>query len=68
MHANQEGFDGCVVEGCVWQLREVINRKPVEGGVHSITHCHLGDKWVLIDWSLDQFKPLPSGAELLLYM
>ena len=57
-----------LVEGCVWQLREVINRQFVSGGIHSITHCTLDDKWVFIDWSLDQFKPLPEGTELLLYM
>jgi hypothetical protein len=57
-----------LADGCVWQLREVINRKHVSGGVHTITQCKLVDKWVFIDWSLGQFKSLPEGAELLLYM
>jgi hypothetical protein len=57
-----------LVEGCIWQHREDINRTLVSGGVHYILPCQLGKERVFIDWSLDQFKSLPKGSELLLYM
>ena len=57
-----------LVEGCMWQHREDINRTLVRGGVHYILPCQLGNERVFIDWSLDQFKSLPEGSELLLYM
>lgn len=58
-----------LVDGCIWQLLKVTNSFSVTGGIHHITHCQLDNgSWVLIDWSLGQFKSLPEGVELRLYM
>ena len=56
-------------DGCVWKLSEITTRAPVSGGLHHVTHCQLDDgTWVLIDWSLDQFTPLPPGVHVRLHM